>query len=212
MAMELIRYLERHFFSREQLVEQSGITADELDTLQRRGMVPLPSYRLRLDIACDSFFGAHSEHAAIDYYARGYTAWIGEMLTLDGSAQARHAFAQRYRARLAQLAAAGITARERQLDDEAQVEAEWNAFLAGTYGLCTVSGLPEDIAAKEMAIAVIQEITGPLGERAPTDDERARLAAAVGLLDRASAAFAPHEVARSSRRRYVDTLREAFRL
>jgi hypothetical protein len=42
------------------------------------------------------------------------------------------------------------------------------------------------------------------------EEERGRLAGAVDLLDAASAPFAPHEVARSSRRRYVDEVRAAW--
>lgn len=41
-------------------------------------------------------------------------------------------------------------------------------------------------------------------------EQRRRLAAAVDLLDRVSAPFAPHEVARSSRQRYVDEVRAAW--
>lgn len=64
-----------------------------------------------------------------------------------------------------------------------------------------MSGLPEDIAAKELAIALIREADG-----------RARLRRCVDLLDSVSSPFAPHEVARSSRHRYVDEMRRVHRL
>lgn len=209
--MELIRYLTEHFFTTDELLARACIDARELEQLQRRRMVPLPSYRLHLDIACDSFFGAHRENAASDYYPKGAAAWIGALHGAAGEEAAHALFARRYRERLAQLAHSGITPRRAGVGDDAHIAAEWRHFLDGTYGVCTVSGLPEEIAAKEAAIVVIREVTGS-SEQALTVDERKRLRAAVDLLDRVSAPFAPHEVAKSSRRRYVDDVRTAYRL
>lgn len=207
--MELIRYLERHFFTREQLLERCAIEAAQLARLQAARMAPAPSYRLRLDIGCDSYFGPWAGQGAADYYAKGYAAWIGELAGLDGEAQARALFVQRYRARLDQLRAGGIAPGTPAFASEEHLLAEWSAFLDGTYGLCTVSGLPEDIAAKEAAVTVINE-TAPA---ASTDAQaKSRLRAAVDLLDSVAAPFAPHEVARSSRRRYVDAMRQAHQL
>jgi hypothetical protein len=203
-GMNLIDYLNKHFLSREQLLARTGIDGARLDALQERGMMPRPSYRLRLQLSCDSFFGPHAESHAIDWYAQGYVAWAGVLSTLAGPEQAWQVFAERYRCRLAQLAAAEA------LMLDAHIAAEWRHFLDGTYGLCTRSGLPEDIAAKEAAIVIIRGLTEPGASRDLDEDERQRLAAAVDLLDAASAPFAPHEVARSSRRRYVDAVRAAW--
>lgn len=208
--MELLDYLNHHFITREQLLARCGIGAAELERLQQAGMMPLASYRLRLAVACESFFGMHGEQAAIEYYAHGYVEWAGLLQALDGPNAARAVFAQRYRARLAQLAAEGIAAGDARLGEDAHIGIEWGHFLAGTYGLCTVSGLPEDIAAKEVAITVIRATIE--GERVLTDAEREHLTRAVDLLDRASKPFAAHEAARSSRRRYVDEVRRKYRL
>jgi hypothetical protein len=207
--MELIRYLDQSFFTREQLLERTGIAAPDLERLQQQRMMPQPSYRLRLDLACDSFFGAHREQSAHDFYAKGSPAWIAAVDTLACEAAARRVFGERYRSRLAQLAASGIVAPAKLSGDE-HIDAEWGHFLAGTYGVCTVSGLPEDIAAKEAAIVLIQQATA--AERALTGAEREGLRDAVNLLDSVSAPFAPHEVARSSRRRYVDEVRAGYGL
>lgn len=211
-GMELIDYLNRHFFTRAQLLARCGIDGARLDALQEAGMMPRPSYRLRLQLACDSFFGAHSEEAALDYYAQGYAAWLGSVQGLAGVDEARRVFAARYRARIAELAAAGIAAGADRLASDEHIAAEWSHFQDGTYGLCTASGLPEDIAAKEAAVVVIRALAGTDCTNALAENERCRLKAAVDLLDRASAPFAPHEVARSTRRRLVDDVRRAYRL
>jgi len=205
--MELLDYLSQNFFTREQLLARSGIDAGQLATLQQDGVMPKPSYRLRLAINCDSFFGPCAQEASIDYYAKGYEAWISVLLSRQG--EAKDTFTVRYRERLVQLAAQGIAPRGLLIGNDEHIDSEWRHFLDGTYGLCTVSGLPEDIAAKEAAIALIRELTA--AEHLDTDD-RDRLRRAVDLLYCVSAQFAPHEVARSSRRRYVDEVRIAFGL
>lgn len=210
--MELIDYLNRHFITREQLLAHCGCGGEALDTLQRRGMMPRPSYRLRLEIGCESFFGPHQEQAALEYYARGCAAWLGLLQAVDGPAQAFQVFAARYRERIAQLAAEGLVPAGGKLAGDDHIASEWRHFLDGTYGLCTASGLPEDIAAKEAAAMLIQELTAAGPEQVLTDVQRRRLSAAVDLLDRASAPFAPHERVRSSRRRLVDEVRQAWRL
>jgi hypothetical protein len=200
--MELIDYLASHFLTRAQLLAACAVDAARLDACTAAGTMPAPSYRLRLHIDCTSFFSEHAEDHALDWYAQGYVAWL-RMLT-DGGTDAYASFSARYRAALA-AEALFDTATMGALASDAHIAGEWTHFLAGTYGLCTRSGLPEDIASKELAIHVIRALTD---DGRPLDDgDRARLAAAVDLLDRASSPFAPHERARSSRGRYVDGMR-----
>ena len=199
--MELIRYLEANYLSEEQLLSASGLHTAELTDLQARKLMPRPSYTLQLDIACDSYFGAHAEQAGARYYAQGYVAWIGTVRALAHEEDGFRVFAGRY---LARLEALGDAAHRPDLREE------WRHFLSGTYGLCTRSGLPEDIAAKELAAAAIRSLTGhgaAHGVAELEDAQRERLLAAIDLLDLASSAFAPHERTRSSRHTLVDTLR-----
>ena len=204
--MELLHYLQQHFFTTEQLLKRSAISEDQLRHWQEHGLMPKPSYRLTLKISCDSFFGQHRDQYDADYYAKEYVSWIEQLRSLNSEHEAFGVFARRYRQRLEELAVS-----ERwQVDDfttDTHLAAEWRHFLDGTYGLCTVSGLPEDIAAKELAIALIRETAG-----APALGDRDRLCRAVDLLDSVSSPFAPHEVARSSRRRYMDDMRSAHGL
>lgn len=203
--MELIHYLNKHFFTREQLLARCAIEPEQLQHWQEHRMMPRASYRLRLDILCDSFFGEHREQLATEYYAKGSVAWIEVLRPLSGEAGALAVFARRYRARLGELAASSIACQER-LASDGHIATEWEHFLDGTYGLCTVSGLPEDIAAKEAAIAQIRALDGGQGQ--PLDASgRAQLRQCVDLLDAVSNPFAPHEVARSSRHRFVDEMR-----
>lgn len=207
--MELIQYLNLHFFTTGQLLERCGIDGAQLARLQQQRIMPGPSYRLRLDIGCDSFFGPHTEQVAVDYYSKGCAAWLEQTAGLHDEASVRELFMDRYSKRLGELAASGIAPSEPSFANAERLGQEWNAFLDGIYGLCTVSGLPEDIAAKEASIAVIRELTEG-GEMNASGLARLRLA--VDMLDSVGAKFAPHEAPRSSRRRYVDGVRAAYGL
>jgi len=209
--MNLIDYLQQHFLTREQLLARTCIAGARLDHLQQLGMMPRPSYRLQLKIGCASFFGHHEEAHAIDWYAHGYVAWAGLLETFDKPQQAFDMFAERYRRRLAQLAVDKLVSCPQDLSGDAHIAAEWAHFLDGTYGLCTRSGLPEDIAAKEAAITLIRALTALARPQELDAEESMQLAAAVELLDRVSSPFAPHEVSRSSRRRYVDDVKKDWR-
>lgn len=200
--MNLLTYLQTHFLTRAQLVDAAGCTDAELSAWQEAGVMPRASYRLALAVGCDSFFGHHDEDANVEFYARGYPAWIG---LVQSGADAFGHFARRYRARLRELPLhSGAPKLNAGL--EAHLRDEWGHFLAGTYGLCTRTGLPEQIAEKELAVAVINELT------ATAEPDLHVLQRAVDLLDAASSPFAPHERARSSRRRLVDQVRLRYGL
>lgn len=196
--MELIHYLEHDYFTEKQLLETGGISAAGLAELQVRKLMPQPSYTLRMDLVCDSFFGTHSEQATVCYYAKGYAQWIGAVRELAREDDAFRVFSQRYLARLEVLRGAA---------HQPDLQQEWRHFLNGTYGLCTRSGLPEDIAAKELAVATIQQLTTG-GVDTLSSGEREQLSSAIDLLDQASSLFAPHERTRSSRHRLIDQLRD----
>jgi len=90
---------------------------------------------------------------------------------------------------------------------DASIKEAWGHFIQGTYGLCTKSGLPEDIAEKAVAIFEINRLTesDELSQAALTALEKA-----VNLLDKSSALFAPHERLRSSRHRLVNELEGVY--
>jgi hypothetical protein len=190
--MELIDYLHTHFLTRAQLLAACATDGAQLDACTAAGTMPAPSYRLQVRIDCASYFGDHVEAHALDWFAKGYVEWLRMLLEGERDPYAR--FAARYRAALDALPLFRMEV------TEAHLRGEWRHFIAGTYGLCTRSGLPEDIAAKELAIRVIRNLTD---DGQPLDaEDRERLARARHLLDRASSLFAPHERARSSRARY----------
>ncbi len=198
---DLIDYLSHHFLSEVQLLAAAGIDAPTLRDWQARRMAPLPAYRLRVAVHCDSFFGPYDTEQERHFHASGTPAWLAAVAPLAGEQAAFDLFVSRHHARLHELApGAG-----------ADVAAAWASFLDGTYGLCTRAGMPEEIAAKEWSAGTIEAIIAQ-GVDAVDEQALVKLRHAVDTLDAASSPFAPHERERSSRRRLIDEVREQYRL
>lgn len=209
--MNLLNYLDTNFLTRRQLLEISQVTEDQLQQWIDLSLAPRGSYRLDLSLSCDSYFGLHEGSESIEYFAKGTVAWLGFLQGIASPGDAFVAFERRYKARLASLRTSGFHSDSPKLNEgiEAHIASEWGHFLDGVYGFCTRSGLPEDIAAKELAIVIVQDLI----ERSDlTERELDDLKEAVDLLDTVSAGFAPHEREQSSRRRLVDDVRRRYRL
>lgn len=208
--MELLTYLQTHFISKETLLRESQLSHLELAMLIEKRLMPKAAYKLALKLECDSFFGVHSDESCLEFYPQGTLVWLGAVLQVTDEAQAFALFSKRYKNQLHRLKAQGFNPRDAKLDQDidAHLESEWQHFLGGIYGLCTKTGLPEDIANKEAAIVIINEYLARDEHLSP--DELTNLHQVVDLLDEASALFAPHERERSSRKRLIDDVRAKF--
>ncbi|MES2103426.1 MAG: DUF6058 family natural product biosynthesis protein [Pseudomonadota bacterium] len=218
----LLEYLNAHFHTTRQLLAASDIGEEQLCAWQQAGCMPLPSYSLDLHVSCRSFFGQHDGSQRLDFYAKNYVTWL-DFLHASSPSLPQHAYAtfhQRYSAQTRKLFQQGMQptvfkAKEGGIDLAAldqHIGREWISFLKGTYGLCTKSGMPEDIADKEMATLVIDEITDRQCLEELTEEARAALVRAMRVLAQASSLFAPHERARSSRQRCIVAAAEKYKL
>ncbi|MBU2897268.1 DUF6058 family natural product biosynthesis protein [Vibrio hepatarius] len=208
--MELIKYLNEYLITKSELLTQAQVSEQALARYQEAGVMPKCSYKLKLTLECDSFFGLHEDTQEIEYYAKGYLAWLGIVQSLEEKEKIFSVFSKRYKEALGNLKNQGFTSMNVKLNAYIQehIEQEWGYFLDGIYGLCTKSGLPEHIAAKELAIIQINELSEL---ESPTKLELAQLKRAVDLLDESSALFAPHERVKSSRYRLIDEVNREYR-
>jgi len=213
--MELINYLARYFLTKQELLVATKITEQELSHYQQLKVMPKCSYKLQLNVASTSFFGLHSAEQEVEYYAKGYISWLTIVKSLNDAQSIYSLFETRYKATIEQLRLQGHDSKNDKINAslDVHIKEEWQHFLDGIYGLCTKSGLPEDIAAKEFSILEIKELTAnaePAKLIELTEQQLSQLTRAVNLLDSASALFAPHERLNSSRHRLVDEIRRKY--
>ena len=209
--MELINYLNEYFLTKDELLIASGVSEKELCDYQEKGVMPKCSYKLTLNVSSDSFFGLHNETFDIEYYAKGYASWLGIIQSLETKEKIYAVFSNRYTNAIELLKKQGHHSSDTKINSgiDHHIEEEWGHFLNGIYGLCTKSGLPEDIAAKELSIIEINELSG-YDELNVAELEN--LARAVNLLDSVSSLFPPHERLKSSRYRLVNEIRRRYKL
>ena len=208
--MELINYLNNNFHTKQTLLKLCDISSEELLRLQIQQITPKCSYKIKFSVNCDSFFGDYDNQEVTEYYAKGTVEWL-KLVKKSSSEHAFTIFSERYQRQLKQLQKQGFNSIEEKLNGDIvqYLKEEWQHFLNGTYGLCTQSGLPEDIASKALAIIEINRLIN-------FDNlnvlQRQELKRVVDLLDQVSALFAPHERLKSSRYRLVDQVREKYQL
>ena len=209
--MELIKYLNEHFFTKQELLDISKVTEQNFLNYQENGLMPKCSYRLKLNVTSDSFFGLFNNDQEIEYYAKGYSSWLAVIQSINSTEAIYAIFTSRYKETIEKLKGQGHSSSNPKIASELNnhIKEEWHHFLSGIYGLCTKSGLPEDIAAKEFSILEINELA-ELNDL--TDQQLNKLTLAVNLLDSASSLFAPHERLRSSRHRLVNEVRRKYQL
>ena len=164
-----------------------------------------------VSLLSDSFFGEHTETTDTEYFAKGYVAWLYLLQVPGNIKDAYSIFTNKYKSKIKQLSTDGFLSSDTKVNSalDYHIEAEWGYFIDGIYGLCTKSGLPEDIASKELAILIIKKFES---KDILTDPERAELIKAVSFLDSVSSLFAPHERIRSSRYRLINEVRRKFKL
>ena len=212
--MTLFHYLHDHFYTLDQLAQAAHMRVENIRAFQDKKMLPLPTYQLNGEYQVQSFFGVHQDAQSIEFYPKDTVSWLRIIQNLPTREAAFDAFSHRYRLTFSCLKQLSNLHRKDYLytvmQSEDKLKEEWDHFLAGSYGVCTRSGLPEDIAAKDFALEEIRSLldSGMLTLR----HMRKKLENAVNLLDEVSAPFAPHERARSTRHQYVDEVRRQYRL
>ena len=156
--LALIKYLSEHFYTKQELLDVSKITSQELLEYQEKGVMTKSSYKLTINLTSDSVFGLHNEEEYIEYYAKGYSSWLGIIQTLKSPEEIYSLFSERYKIAVNRLKEEGHTSDDPKVTSEfnQHIKEEWSHFINGVYGLCTRSGLPEDIAGKELAILQIK--------------------------------------------------------
>lgn len=217
-----LHYIQSTFLTFELLTELSGVSPERLHAFMDAGCLPGPAYRVSGPCQISSFFGDHEERIELQYFPRAYVAKATMLersgLSLQDLAKSEKAsffklYAETLEALGAQTFGLGSLFGPSGMVDGAEANAllenEWQAYLDGTYGLCTRTASATEIATKEAMIAKIKYLTAVI-DAGSQGQLVADLKQAVDLLDQVSAPFAPHEVARSSRERYVNQVRTMY--
>lgn len=125
--MDLLNYLNQHFYTKTQLLEKSQISAADLNLYQQKSMMPAASYLL--NIKCDSFFGGHTQ--ASEFFPKAYVSWLTELTTMPDAQTAFEAFSARYKAQLQKLNDFGLFSVDDKFNKNVNnhIKQEWQHFV-----------------------------------------------------------------------------------
>jgi len=214
----MLNYLFAHFHERAEITSQLEAHPEHLENLIQAQCAPNPSYRVIAASECLSYFGEHTEQTELQFFAKGQLSWMNDLNDerIVQTHIARDLFNARYNSALHQLAQSSLADHVLALSgapmsapSEAKRLATWQYFLDGTYGVCTIDGLPQSIAVKQTLVSTIDQFI----QRQPTNIPKNQidsLAQLLTALDRVEALFAPHERAKSSRQRCIVEVRAKY--
>ncbi|MCH9647284.1 MAG: hypothetical protein K0U98_03530 [Deltaproteobacteria bacterium] len=219
MDKDTPRYIREHFLTLKQLCEKSTVTGEEILQLIEKKCIPKHSYEITETTEVQSFFGKRTAlRSTTQFYAKSNLDRIREV-TKEARTQNLEAIACTVKERFLETYRRQISAAEEDLPGimdgvavEKLLQEEWQAWLDGIYGLCTIGATADDVAAKEVSIRRIRRITDDATKSTLTPLEGKHLQEAVNLLNEAASLFAPDERADSSRERWINRIVDQYEL
>ncbi|MCG7547869.1 DUF6058 family natural product biosynthesis protein [Pseudoalteromonas sp. Of7M-16] len=191
-SMALFTYLSGNFYTQNQLLHSSDTSAMQLRDFQSRKMMPLPAYKLDVTLASTSYFGKFEEREQIEFYPKAYTNWLKQCHLFKEDKLAFTTFSEQFYIVKEALLAEEFWSPDTQFNANFDnfIEDQWHHFLAGTYGVCTKTGMPREILIKELAVQIISQIisTGVYSE-----NNSHLVQISLKHLKAASSVLAPHE-------------------
>lgn len=215
--MSSYNYITENFLSLERLSALSGATTGEIESMIEAKCLPNAAYQLKGECTITSIFGEYVEELTQCFFPNSYVDMVCNILSdprpYEDIAQSyKKTFYDGYRRHLVALNAQHYgfqhlfdeTGEASGAAADAFLDSEWKHYINGVYGLCTNSASIEEIVTKEAMIARIQFLVSKENDLSALDTQT--LKEAVDTLDKVSAQFAPHELAASSRGKYIDTV------
>ncbi|MDK1287928.1 DUF6058 family natural product biosynthesis protein [Pseudoalteromonas umbrosa] len=208
--LALIKYLTEHFYTELELLNSSSMPVSKFTQLQVLSMMPQASYRLDMSLTCNSFFGCHDNHQIVKFYPKAYAGWLHKCNSFDSEQEAFAEFSRLFYQAKDKLSEDVFWLDDNEIMTEFDefIAQQWPHFLAGTYGVCTKSGLPFDILSKELAVTTIRTL---LDKASLCVTEQAHLSRALRCLEKVGSQFAPHERALSQQHQLLARLESLSR-
>lgn len=200
------KYLEENFLSLEDLAEQSGISMEKLGAYIEKKMIPRASYKVRQNHEISSALGdSYILESETSYFPKSYVD-LAQGLENRSTEETKKEFIDKMKNYLLDHQAKEIAYKNAVSDSgklDAALEEEWNHYLNGIYGICTLNATPEEIIEKEVAVKKLQNF---LADNEVEDllAKKSELEQIISEYDLVSSRFAPYQRESSSRGKYVD--------
>ncbi|CAM1372794.1 DUF6058 family natural product biosynthesis protein [Tenacibaculum xiamenense] len=211
-----LEYIEENYIELRDLCSQCEISKEELAQLTENKLIPKNSYEVKSTHVISSPLGDETVLTEIKkYYHKSIVDLIDKNRRLNNMVEFRedfkHQFIDSFKKHKNKFAYGGIVddngnIDEKKLDDA--FEEEWQYYLQGIYGICTLNNSPQEIARKEIAVKRLINFIEVHGEGAVNEELKLELKEINDDFNAVSNLFAPYQRKTSSRGKYLDKMLE----
>jgi len=212
-----IKYIKENFIESDELCQISEISPQDLDTLIDNKLLPNSSYEINITYKINSPLGDEKIISEVKkYYPKSAIALIQKNKNLNNSSEFKESLKTEFinafvNSKYNNFGYGNITEEDGNVNMEKlnlAFEQEWQYYLQGIYGICTLNGTGAEIAKKEIAVKRLIEFNKKHGEQKLSDNDKEILNVLNNEFNEVSNLFAPYQRKNSSRGKYLDKILE----
>jgi len=208
-----IKYITENYLEWKALCENAQISSGKLQEMIDMNLIPAPSYVIETDTTIKSPLGDSKRIKILEkYFPKNTVDLIEKNNNIKNSAEFKERIKKEFTEAFLsstdnQYAYDNIltpqgTVDAAKLDEE--FETEWDYYLKGIYGICTLNSTGEEIAKKEIAVKKLIDFIAKHESQSLHEDNKKALEILNDQYNEISNLFAPYQRASSSRGKYLD--------
>ncbi len=210
-----IKYIEENFIESNEVCQISKISHQELEKLIEDKLVPASSYQINISYKINSPLGDEKVISEVKkYYPKSIINLIQKNRQLDNPSEFKEVLKTEFintfvNSTNNKFAYDNILEENGSVDMEklnSAFEQEWEHYLQGIYGICTLNGTGAEIAKKEIAVKRLIEFNKKHGENKLSTSDKEMLSILNNEFNEVSNLFAPYQRTDSSRGKYLDKI------
>ncbi|WP_028888033.1 DUF6058 family natural product biosynthesis protein [Tenacibaculum ovolyticum] len=213
-----IKYIEDNFIELNELCKISEISSQELNALIENELIPNSSYEINATYKINSPLGDEKTISEVKkYYPKSVIALIQKNKKLNDSSEFKESLKTAFintflNNNNKKFGYDNITENDGTVNMDklnSAFEQEWQYYLKGIYGICTLNGTGAEIAKKEIAVKRLIDFNEKHGAEKLSDNNKKILTLLNNEFNEVSNLFAPYQRVKSSRGKYLDKILES---
>ncbi|WP_282628086.1 DUF6058 family natural product biosynthesis protein [Empedobacter sedimenti] len=209
------KYIHDNFIEKEIILSHFGIDEKNFDELIEAKIIPGPSYTFEISRKITSTLNdSITENYTEEYFSKNTVVLIDKYLKSNFSFEyGKSNFREKFKKILTNhenkefaynniFKTTGID--EAKFDEN--FEDEWDFYINGGYGICTLNATEQEIVEKEIVVKKIMKLYNDSLNRDLNDEEIKELISLDIQFNKVAALFAPYQRINSSRGKYLDQL------
>jgi len=213
-----IKYIEDNFIELNELCKISEISSQELNALIENELIPNSSYEVNATYKINSPLGDEKTISEVKkYYPKSVIDLIQKNKNLNSSSEFKESLKKEFINTFInnsnnRFGYDNITEEDGTVNMDklnSVFEQEWQYYLQGIYGICTLNGTGAEIAKKEIAVKRLIDFNEKYGADKLSDSNTKTLTLLNNEFNEVSNLFAPYQRVKSSRGKYLDKILES---